>query len=140
MNIKHYNCFKTAKKTAKENGLVISPLNNKILFDFSLLEQIEDLDAREIIMQDSFRDCGGPTTINREAFYGKCDTFCSYSGIATFYNHRIFAKSGRKAYNIMELANIKHNKGTRECQWDAFDVVSTEYDSGTTSPMMDVEL
>lgn len=139
MNIKHYNCFKTAKKTAKENGLVISPFNSKILFDFSLLETMQDPEAEEIIMQDSFRDCGY-VSINREAFYGKCNSFTSYSGIATFYNHRIFTRNGNKAYNILELANIKHNKGVRDSLWDSFTVTSEEYDSGTLSPMMDVEL
>ena len=72
--MKEYKLFKTAKKTAKENGLVLEDgtylYKEKRIFDFSLLDKMDMPDIeKEVIRKCAIQTVSGGTRSVRYLFF-----------------------------------------------------------------------
>lgn len=142
MKVKTYKLFKTVKKTAKENNLIIGDDAEKknILFDFSLLDDLKiEENKKERIKRDALERI---SPMNREQFYEeKPDNFSGITDDTQYYIHRVFSNSGIRLYNIMQLAKIIHKeyerKNVDEC-WEK--TLEINLDSGYDAPLEDYEI
>lgn len=141
-----YKYFKTAKKTAKENNLIISigTSGNKDLFDFSLLDTMEiSEEEKDVVKEYALKYA---SVAFRESWYGKqFNPFHVCSGNALYHVKRIYSSNtGKLLYRIFILAKIKHISGTRNNVWEEY-YKNKEYkaDNGYCDPYydnMDVEI
>lgn len=145
MKIKEYKLYKTAKKTAKENDLEyvdsIETGKGNILFDFSLLDNADELtdDEKQYIRDHALRHvCAS----NCEQFYGKeFDNFTVCDGKALYYPYKVYDENGcKRRYVIMQLAKITHTRGIRKNIYDNYETTEIELDSGYTEPASDYEV
>lgn len=123
MRVKEYKIFKTAKKTAKENNLIISNMDNKILFDYTELN--ENLALSEIekkhIKENSLEFLSIKNFNEYECFYGcDYDNFTAFDGIATFYCYRVYDIHGQLRYRIYQFVGLIHNRYHRRSIYDNF--------------------
>lgn len=145
MKIKEYKLYKTAKKTAKENNLEyvnsIETGKRNILFDFSLLDNADELtdDEKQYIRDHALRYVYAS---NCEQFYGKeFDDFTVCDGRALYYPHKVYDEHGcERRYVIMQLAKIVHTRGTRNSVYDDYETTEIKLDSGYTEPVSDYEV
>lgn len=147
MNVKEYKIWKTAEKTAKENGLLYVNGNKmtdqQLLFDFSFLETLGIPDNEmNAIKKDAAEHC---SAANRTAFiFYKEDDFTACHAIVDFNVHKVYSKkSGKLLYRIMEAKHIKYTHAERKNIYDRHyqeNVRKLEEDSGTDSPMDDYEV
>lgn len=122
-----YKLFKTVKKTAKENGLLISKdwNCNTILFDFALLDTLEISDREKQLVKSSALK--NVCVSNKDDFYGAdFDNFTRCNGITNYISNNVYNKHGKRLYTIMQLTRIKHNSFNRDCIYDSFKVASLE--------------
>ena len=143
MKIKEYNLFKTVKKTAKENNLVIAENNiatTKTLFDFSELDNIDIQEwEKDVIKADALKNV---CSFNKESFYGaEYDNYTSCIGMALFVPHKIFEKkSGKHLYNIMQFVKINHTHSERKSVYDSLENTNVKYKSLYSLPIDDIEI
>jgi hypothetical protein len=145
MKIKEYKLYKTAKKTAKENNLEyvdsIETGKRNILFDFSLLNNADELtdDEKQYIRNHALRYVHVSSC---EQFYGKeFDNFTTCIGRALYYPHKVYDEHGcERRYVIMQLVKIIHTRGTRNSVYDEYDSTEIKIDSGYTEPVSDYEV
>ena len=140
--VKEYKVFKSAQKTAKQNNLIISDnniSNGKVLFDFTALNSIIISDIeKEIIKNDALRNV---CAFSKESFYGaEIDNFTNCIGIAEYYAHAVYNKTGKRLYVIMQLVKIQHTHNERKSVYDAWESTKTEYSDGYKPPVFDVEV
>ena len=117
--MKDYKLFKTAKKTAKENGLVYA--DNKRIFDFSLLEELDIPEEEKQVMKDAALKT---VTAGSKTAYAikKLDNFHFIDGYVDYSVNKVFTDNGcKRLYCIFEAANVHHTSGNRKCVWDEFD-------------------
>lgn len=142
MKIKEYNLFKTVKKTAKENNLVIAENNiatAKTLFDFSELDNIDIQEWEKEVIKTDALEC--VRAYNKESFYGaEYDTFTSCMGMTVYIPHRIYRKDGKHLYNIMQLVKITHTHSERKSVYSDWENTQTEYKSSYTERLDDIEI
>lgn len=112
MEVKEYKLYKTAKKTAAENHLIIANnpylKNLRLLFDFSLLDEISSISGTEkdYIKREALKHV---SPANREQFYGVFEENTGFNGEALYYKHRVYSDNGCKyLYDIIQLAKIHH--------------------------------
>ena len=94
MKVKQYNLYKTAKKTATENSLVlaekISKTERQRLFDFTEIDNDLCLtpEEKESIKRSALKNI---TVIYKEDFYYiNWDQFSYWSGTTKFIAHRVY--------------------------------------------------
>lgn len=142
MKTKKYKLFKTAKKTAKENNLILSKdfFNNNVLFDFSLLDtcyNIPDNDKKAII-NSALKNVYASNKID---YYGnELDNFYNYDGMSLYNAHRVYNTHGQRLYVIMELKNLRHRMNERKSIYENYRCTMIEASSGTCEPLNDYEL
>lgn len=145
MKIKEYKLYKTAKKTAKENSLEyvdsFETGKRNILFDFSLLDNTDELtdDEKQYIREHALRNLHASDC---EQFYGKeFDNFTVCNGRVLYYPHKVYDEHGcERRYVIMQLAKIIHARGTRKSVCDDYETMEIKLDSGYTEPVSDYEI
>ena len=144
MVVKKYEIYKTAKKTATENGLFLVDgiiyTKVKRLFDFSLLDG-SAINENEIrVLKDNALKYVSAS--NKSAYYGsELDAFTACDGIADFYMHRIYSKDGKHLYDIFQLAKVNHRSMERKSIYDKFyNVKKLEISDGYRQPMFDYEI
>lgn len=143
MNAKQYKLFKTTKKTAKENNLVIAENNLSTittLFDFSELENVSNLQEweKEVIKSDALKNV---CSYNNVSFYGaEYDNFMNCMGRAVYVPHKVYSKEGKHLYNIMQFIGILHTHSERKSVYDEWKNTQTEYKSSYTMPLDDIEI
>lgn len=129
MTMKEYKLFKTAKKTAKENGLVLEDgtylYKEKRIFDFSLLDKMDMPDIeKEVIRKCAIQTVSAGT---RSAYHNcKFDNFYWCGGYADYAIHRVYSSDGRRLYCIFQIAKINHFNAHRDNVWE--DGVISTYD------------
>lgn len=139
---KQYKLFKTVKKTAKENNLLIAENNlatTKTLFDFSELDNINLEEwEKDVIKNDALKNV---CSFNKESFYGaEYDLFKSCIGKALYIPHKVFSKEGKHLYNIMQFASIIHTHSERNSVYDEYGNKQVKYKSLYSEPMDDLEI
>lgn len=143
MKIKEYNLFKTVKKAAKENNLIIAENNlatTKTLFDFSELDNVDIQEwEKDVIKTDALKNV---CSFNKESFYGaEYDNYTSCIGRALFFSHKVYEKkSGKHLYNVMQFVMINHTHSERKSVYDSWKNTNTEYKSLYSIPMDDIEI
>lgn len=142
MNVKQYDLFKTAKKTAKENNLVIAENNlatTTTLFDFSELDNVDLQDwEKEVIKADALKNV---CSYNKESFYGaEYDNFMSCIGRAVYTPHKVYSKEGKHLYNIMQFIGVVHTHSERKSIYDERENAQIKYKSSYTMPLDDIEI
>ena len=144
MKIKEYNLHKTTKKTAIENNLVLADAlpNNKIkrLFDFSLLDDITTYDwIKENIKDDAINNI---SPANKTSFVGtQYNQFSAYDGIIEYYVHRVYDKTGKRLYDIFQLAKVNIHEYERKSVYDVLRINGTiEAGCGYNAPIDDIEI
>lgn len=140
MKAKQYNLFKTAKKTAQENNLMISN-DGKTLYDFEVLNGMPITEwEKECIRKDALRNI---TAGNINQLYGCIyDNFSACDGMALYYCHKVFNKdTGKRLYVIMQLTAIKHYSKNRNSVYEKnYHVTTIETKSGYCEPFSDYEI
>lgn len=123
LEVKEYKFFKTAKKTISENNLHTEIQNygeNTIIFDFSLLDNIEVLEdvEKEAIKKNALRDVSiafpESFTIYNKDNFTVLDCFCAY------HIYKVYNKSGKRLYALAELSYIKYFHGERNSVYDKY--------------------
>ncbi len=139
MQIKKYDLFKTLKKTAKVNGLEISPDDNSRLFDFTLLNGLDMTDReKEALENDALKYVRAS---NPESFYGKeWNDFEWCSGAAIYYRHRVFGTDGKHKYTIFQLAKLRHYRFERNSTWEEAKCETVEAKCEYVAPLDDYEI
>jgi hypothetical protein len=139
VRVKEYKTFKTKKKTAKENNLIISPVDDRYLYDFSLLDDLLVSDEeKEIIKRQLLKYTSSVYDVD---FYsGDIDNFNTFCGKTLFYNHKVYSVDGRFLYRICQLAKIEHCQGKRKSVYDEYDKTVYQIDSGYSEPSFDIEI
>lgn len=123
MKTKEYKLYKTAKKTAKENNIIISTKDNKILFDYTELNKNLELSEieKQHIKEKSLEFLSIKNFYEYECFYGcNYDNFTAFDGIAIFYCYRIYDIHGKLRYKIYQFVGLIHNKYNRNSIYDNF--------------------
>lgn len=117
--MKEYKLFKTAKKTAKENGFVFA--DNQRIFDFSVLEDLKIPEVEKQAMKETALKM--VTAGSRTAYcIKKFDNFHFIDGYVDYTVNRVFAENGcKRLYCIFEVGNIHHMSGHRKCVWDEYE-------------------
>lgn len=115
--MKEYKLFKTAKKTAKENGLVYA--DNKRIFDFSLLEELDIPEEEKQVMKDAALKT---VTAGSKTAYAikKLDNFHFIDGYVDYSVYKVYSH-GKRLYCIFEATNVHNTSGNRKCVWDEYD-------------------
>lgn len=134
--------FKTAAKTAKENGwtLADSLCGDKIkrIFDFALLDTIDvPAEDKETIRRDALKNV---YAANRISLYSYVHTFVSCSGSAIYKNQAVYDRSGKRLYNVLHLVSVTHTHGVRKTVWDEYDNVMTETKDNSLYNDVDLEV
>ena len=138
--IKTYDLYKTAKKTAKINNLAI---NENTLFDFSFLDSLKEIPAAAInaIMLDAMKTV---KAYNKEQIYiDMPDQFTCFKAIVKYNVHRVFNKTGKRLYNILEAAAIDFTYAERKSIYDfQYDenTINIKGNSGNFEPITDYEI
>lgn len=144
MKIKEYKVFKSAKKTATENNLVIAEKKTSKdtyrLFDFSELETLYGIsnEEKEIVKNSAtIHVCGA----FKEDYYGKeIDNFFAVDGISKFYCHRVYNESGKLLYRIFQLVELNHKQLKRNSIYENYKTVTYKMTCGWSAPMLDYEI
>lgn len=139
---KQYKLFKTVKKTANENNLLIAENNlatTKTLFDFSGLDNINLEEwEKDIIKNDALKNV---CSFNKESFYGaEYDLFKSCIGRAFYIPHKVYSREGKHLYNVMQFASIIHTHSERNSIYDSWKSVQNEYKTVYSEPLDDLEI
>lgn len=139
---KQYKLFKTVKKTANENNLLIAENNlatTKTLFDFSGLDNINLEEwEKDVIKNDALKNV---CSFNKESFYGaEYDLFKSCIGRAFYIPHKVYSREGKHLYNIMQFARIIHTHSERNSIYDSWKSVQNEYETVYSEPLDDLEI
>lgn len=144
MRIKEYNLHKTVKKTATENNLILADalINNKVkrLFDFSLLNDIPTYDwIKENIQEDAINNI---SPANKTSFIGtQYNHYLAYDGVAEYYVHRVYDKTGKRLYDIFQLAKVNiHEYKRQEIYGKLQSEGILEAGCGYYPPMDDIEI
>lgn len=116
--MKEYKLFKTAKKTAKENGLVFA--DNQRIFDFSSLDVMEIQEEEKQVMKEIAIE-RVTATFNTAYHVTQFDNFHFIDGYIDYSIFRVYDSHGKRLYCIFEAANIRHISGRRKCVWDEYD-------------------
>lgn len=141
---KEYKTFKTSKKTAKENNLIIAEkVTNKDitrLFDFSFLDAVAITDTeKEVIKNDALKHVSGKPY--NTSYYGKViDNFTWFDGVATYNIHNVYNTSGKLLYRIIELAELTHKRCTRKSIYEKYTISTTIAHRVYDQPINDIEL
>lgn len=120
--VKEYKLFKTAKKTAKENNLILVDGHDKKLFDFSILDGVEiPEEEKEVIKENALKNVSCAFS---EAFYGEnFNNFHWCDGVVRYTDQCIYSKdTGKRLYVIFSIAAIRHNSYTRKSVHDNADI------------------
>lgn len=140
--VKEYSLFKTAKKTATTNNLIMldkDVCGNIVLLDMELMNELplEEYEINNILKHAKYI-CAS----NHELFYGAVqDNFTCFNGYGKFYTHRVFNKdNGKRLYCIMQLIYLKHSKGERKNVYDNYKSYTHEVNSRYSIPQIDVEI
>ena len=143
---KNYQLFKTAKKTATVNNLVIAEkaTNKEItrLFDFSLINDEYALNEveREVIKNDALSHITGKA-FNISYFGKEFDSFSYCDGVATYNVHNVYNKdTGKLLYRILEVAEIVNKRGTRKSIYDSYTVSVSIAHRVYSQPLNDYEI
>lgn len=116
--MKEYKLFKTAKKTAKENGLVLA--DNQRIFDFSALEDMEiSREEKQAIKETALKTV--TASFNTAYCITRLDNFHFIDGYVDYSVYRVYDTHGKRLYCIFEAANIHHTSGKRNCVWDEYE-------------------
>lgn len=139
---KQYKLFKTVKKTANENNLLIAENNlatTKTLFDFSGLDNINLEEwGKDVIKNDALKNV---CSFNKESFYGaEYDLFKSCIGRAFYIPHKVYSREGKHLYNVMQFASIIHTHSERNSIYDSWKSVQNEYKTVYSEPLDDLEI
>lgn len=135
--MKDYKLFKTAKKTAKENGLVFA--DNQRIFDFSSLDELSIPEEEKQAIKDAALKT---VTVGSKTAYAikKFDNFHFIDGYVDFTVYKVFADYGcKRIYCIFEAANIHHTSGTRNCVWDEYNYKTVDNKGCAVSKDIDFE-
>ena len=145
MGEKEYKLFKTVKKTAKENNLIIadniSHKNLKLLFDFSLLDRMNNIsmEEKEAIKKKALKNVS-PAFLSL-SYMTEFDNFSYCNGKALFYKHRVYTDNGCKyLYDILQLGKIIHSHYERKSIYDDFQETNKSADCGYSKPISDLEI
>lgn len=136
--MEEYTFYKTAKKTAKENNLVLCDgifNNSKRLFDFSLLEKIEISEReKEVIKNFAMKTV---STSSKESFYGlKFDNFSACDGIARYYIQRVW--TSKLVYIICTLSDLVHYSKTRVHSYDNYNIETIKINNRDTESIREI--
>lgn len=139
---KQYKLFKTVKKTANENNLLIAENNlatTKTLFDFSGLDNINLEEwEKDVIKNDALKNV---CSFNKESFYGaEYDLFKSCIGRAFYIPHKVYSREGKHLYSVMQFASIIHTHSERNSIYDSWKSVQNEYKTVYSEPLDDLEI
>lgn len=145
MRVKQYNVYKTAKKTATENNLVIAVDNlgvqdKKRLFDFSEIDNNHALrpEEKDYIKQSAMDHVSAAF---KSDYYGKeIDSFYHFNGVTEFIVHRIYREDGKHLYNIFQAVANRHHRYERKCTWDEYRHSGAEMMTGWNAPIYDYEI
>lgn len=143
--VKDYKYYKTAKKTARENNLVIADglcgNTEKRIFDFSLLDSVDISEQeKKTIMSDAVQTVAA---WQKTSLYGKIfDKFTACDGEANYYTTRVYNKTGRKRlYCIYTLVGLKHYHKERKSVYENnYDVTETTENIHVADTCRDVEI
>ena len=137
MDIKTYEIFSTAKKTASVNKLIM--ISNNMLFNFDLLN---DMDISETEKNIIIQDIEHVMFSNKISYYGTMfDQFTACDGIAKYDVQKVYSKkTGKLLYGIFTLAKIKHYSKNRSSIYDNYDVVEIIKDYGYKENSIDIEI
>lgn len=113
--------YKTAAKTAKENGwtLADSWAGSKVkrVFNFALLDSMDIPDDDKQVIRDDAIKC--ISVVNRDCFYGHAyNGFRTIGGTAAYALQAVYAKDGRRLYNVLHLIGVAHTQSTRKSVYD----------------------
>lgn len=140
---KEYNYFKTWKKTARENNLLIgvSPyLSTPMLFDFSLLESLPITEKeKEFAKNKAVKEI----SFVYDSFFYHCDVdnFEWFRGCGKFQLYAVYnEKTGKRLYNIMRLSEIEHYHYDRNCVYDDYKVTKYTGTENPAAPAVDIEI
>lgn len=147
MSAKKYELYKTAKKTAKENGLVYVDGNNmtdaKSLFDFGFLETL-DIPENElnIIKAEAMKYC---SAANKTAFIiHDMDNFTMLNAIVDFAAHKVFStETWKMKFVILTAKHVQYSHAERKSVYDIYyneNVRSFESSSVMTGADTDLEV
>lgn len=144
MKVKEYKLFKTAKKTASENNLVIAERTTSKdayrLFDFSELDTLYGIpeNEKEIIKKSALKHVCSAFSND---YYGKeIDNFTACDGISKFYCYRIYNESGKLLYRIFQLVALNHKHMERNSIYNNYTTTTYEMTCGWSAPMLDYEI
>ncbi len=116
MQIKEYKIFRSPAKTAKENGLILADgigNNHKRLFDFTLLDEAKISEEEKKVIKDwALKDISASYLVSYYA--KKFNNFYACEGNARYMMQRVFARDGKRLYNIFCLDFINHNMISRK--------------------------
>lgn len=140
--MKEYKLFKTAKKTAKENGLVVEDgivSKEKRVFDFSLLDKINIPDIEKEVIQE--RAIKTVSASSRTAYHQhQFSNFYWCGGHVDYAIHRVYSIDGRRLYCIFQIVRIHHYNANRNTVWEDGKVSTYDLDDCYTGISTDVEL
>jgi hypothetical protein len=140
---KEYKIFKSIRKTAKENNLIIAEQvfygNQKALFDFSLLNGLDfSEEEKEIIKNDAIKNI---KPSNRVSFYGnESDQFTYCFGKAQYHIQRVYSLEGKLRYKIFSLARIEHHHCERNSIMENYSDIKINSSNGYDEAISDIEL
>lgn len=141
--MKEYKIFKTAKKTAKENGLVFADgtrlSKEKRVFDFSLLDTMKIPDTEKIVIQEcaiKMVSASSRTAYHQHQF----NSFYWCGGYVDYAIHRIYSSDGRRLFCIFQIAKIHHYNAHRKNVWEDGVVSTYDLEDNFTGISTEVEL
>lgn len=123
--MRKYELFKTAKKTAKENGLVYA--DNQRIFDFS---KLEDLEIPEEEKQEMKEVAIKTVTVSFNTAYciKRFNNFHFVDGYVDYSVYKVYDNHGKQLYCIFEVTNIHHVSCHRKCVWDEYEYKTIDKD------------
>lgn len=116
--MKDYKLSKTAKKTAKENGLVYA--DKQRIFDFSALDELEIPEEEKQAMKDVALKTV-TITFNTAYCIQRFDNFHFIDGYIDYSIYKVYDHHGKRLYCIFEAENIHHTSCHRKSVWDDYD-------------------
>lgn len=141
--MKEYKLFKTAKKTAKENGLILADgvetSKEKRVFDFSLLDKMNIPEIeKEVIWKSAIKTvlASSRTAYHQHQF----SNFYWCGGYVDYAIHRVYSVDGRRLFCIFQIAKIHHYNAHRKNVWEDGVVSTYDLEDCYTGVSTDVEL
>ena len=142
--VREYQLFKTAKKTARVNGLMDTE-HGDVYYDISILDEFKAIpsEIRERIAKDIIRYnvCSWfeqPIPIaTQESQFAWWHTWCNTS------IQRVFKSDGRRIIVIISVNKIHIEKWARHSVWEKYNQKEEEYDADThyvCGDMRDIEV